>query len=91
MDTVEGMTFEMALPILKSGGKIARAGWNGQGMYLYHVPANTYPAQTDVAKREFPDGVPYRAYCALKTAQGDVAPWSASQSDILANDWVRVE
>jgi hypothetical protein len=87
MDT-ETFGFGEALAALKSGKKVSRKGWNGSGMFLYLVPANEYPAQTDVAKAAFPSGnVPYRAYCALKTAQGDVAPWSASQTDILAEDW----
>jgi hypothetical protein len=33
------------------------------------------------------DMVPYRHYIALKTAQNDVATWSPSTSDALAEDW----
>ena len=33
----------------------------------------------------------YRAYIAMKTAQGNVVPWLASQTDMLAEDWVVVE
>ncbi|WP_220271858.1 Thoeris anti-defense Tad2 family protein [Moraxella bovis] len=35
--------------------------------------------------------MPYRAYLALKTAQNDVATWTPSVSDTLAEDWVIVE
>ncbi|MBD5088786.1 MAG: DUF2829 domain-containing protein [Clostridiales bacterium] len=28
---------------------------------------------------------------AMKTAQGNVVPWLASQTDVLAEDWVIVE
>jgi hypothetical protein len=36
----------------------------------------------------FPDDmVPYRDYIAMKTAQNDVVPWVASQTDVLAEDW----
>lgn len=81
------MNFSIILDKLKEGKKVARAGWNGKGMYLYHVPAQSYPAVTEVAKKEFGDMVPYGAYIAMKTAQGNVVPWLASQTDLLAEDW----
>ena len=57
-------------------------------MFLYYVPANSYPAVTEIAKETFPDGmVPYGAYIAMKTAQDNVVPWLASQTDLLAEDW----
>lgn len=71
----------------KEGKAIARRGWNGKGMFIYHVPAASYPAMTELAKRMIGDMVPYREYLALKTAQGDVATWSPSGSDALATDW----
>ncbi len=70
---------------------MSRGGWNGKGMYLYFVPANTYAAQTEIAKKNFGDSVPYEAYIALKTVQNTVVPWLASQSDLLADDWKIVE
>ncbi len=88
-----GMTFGLAIEAMKHGAKVARVGWNGSGMFAYYVPENSYPAQTGVAKHHFGDGalVPYRAYLALKTAQGDVATWAPSCSDALAEDWIIVE
>lgn len=88
-----GLTFGMALEALKKGFTVARAGWNGSGMFAYLVPAASYPAQTGAAKAHFGEGamVPYRAYLALKTAQGDVATWAPSGSDALAEDWYVVE
>lgn len=87
------MTFGQAIEAAKAGKKVARSGWNGQGMFAYIVPAASYPAQTAVAKAHFGENalVPYRAYWALKTAQGDVATWSPSGSDSLAEDWNVVE
>lgn len=85
------MTFGHAVEMLKQGSAVARAGWNGKGMFLYLVPApeKGYPAQTGVAKEYFGDGalVPYAAYIAMKTATGEVVPWLASQTDVLADDW----
>ena len=85
--------FGVALHALKSGKRVARAGWNGAGQFVYLVPANSYPAQTGIATSHFGADamVPYRAYLALKTAQGDVATWAPSCSDVLANDWLVLE
>jgi len=81
------LNFGQAIEALKEGKKLARYGWNGKGMFLYHVPANSYPAQTEAAKAAFGDVVPYQAYIAMKTTQNTVVPWLASQSDVLAEDW----
>jgi hypothetical protein len=92
--------FGDALAALKAGKKVERAGWNGKGMWLYLVPANSYPAQTEAAREYWKDKqppqaensvspilVPYGAYIAMKTAQENVVPWLASQTDLLADDW----
>lgn len=72
---LEAMTFGEAIEAMKVGLKVSRAGWNGKGMYLYHVAKNSYPAITEIAKKEFGESVPYGAYIAMKTAQGNVVPW----------------
>lgn len=81
------MNFGRAIECLKKGKKTARKGWNGSGMFLYHVPANKYTSVTEVAQNAFGDYVEYGAYIAMKTAQGNIVPWTASQTDILAEDW----
>ena len=87
------MNFGLAIEAAKKGAKITRRGWNGKGMFLYYVPEGRYPARTDAAKSiATEDGkVDYGAYIAMKTAQGNVVPWLASQTDILADDWEVVE
>lgn len=85
----EVMDFGVAIMNLKEGRRVARRGWNGKGMYLYYVPAAAYPPSTDVAREAFGgEPVPYGAYIAMKTAQGNVVPWLASQTDMLAEDWI---
>lgn len=86
----ENLTFGEALELLKKGYRVARAGWNGSGMFVYYVPAAKYKPQTSVIMdMAYDDGlIPYRAYLALKTAQNDIATWSPSISDCLASDWV---
>ena len=89
------MTFGLAVEALKMGKKVARAGWNGKGMFLYYVPSAEYPASRNALGTMigfFPnDMVPYGAYIAMKTAQNNVVPWLASQTDVLAEDWVIVD
>lgn len=89
------MTFGEAIEALKAGNKVARPGWNGKGMFLYLVPAASYPAGRNTLGTMlgvFPDDmVPYGAYIAMKTAQDNVVPWLASQTDMLAEDWSIVD
>lgn len=88
------MTFGQAIKALKEGHRLTRVGWNGKNMFLYYVPESKYPASRNVHNTllgHFPDDmVPYRAYIAMLTVDKDVVPWLASQSDILAEDWVIV-
>lgn len=84
------LDFGAALTLLRQGKKVARTGWNGSDMYVYLVPAASYPAITRTAKEAFGEQVPYRAYLALKTAQNDVATWAPSCSDALAQDWLEI-
>ena len=83
------MTFGEALETIKTGKKAQREGWNGAGQYVYYVPAGHYAPCTEAGKELVgADGkVSYRPYLALKTVQGDVVPWLASQSDLLSDDW----
>lgn len=82
------MSFSQALEVLRKGKAISRSGWNGKSMFLYLVPANNYAPQTGVAKDVWKNKkVPYGAYIAMKTAQGNVVPWLASQTDVLSDDW----
>ena len=85
------MKFSGALNHLEHGEKVSRTGWNGKGMFLYLIPANSYQAQTDIAKAEFGDSVPYGAYIAIKTVQGTVeAGWRPTTMDMLADDWQKI-
>ena len=83
--------FGTALHLMELGERVQRDGWNGKGMFVYIVPAASYPSQRNakgVLVGDYPnDMVPYSAYIALKTASGEVVPWTISQSDALATDW----
>lgn len=83
--------FGTATHLMKLGNRVQRAGWNGKGMFVYYVPAASYPAdrnsKSTMAGEFVGDMVPYREYLALKTAQNDVSTWAPSVSDALAEDW----
>lgn len=85
------LTFGDAIVLLKEGQKVCRLGWNGKGMFVYLVPANRYPAQTDAAKSffgsEYGGMVPYNAYLAIKNVDNTVSTWVPSVNDVLAEDW----
>lgn len=88
-----GMSFGLAIEALKKGKRVARAGWNGAGQFVYLVPPASYPVQTGAAKTYFGEGsmVPYNAYMAIKTVNDTVSTWVPSVNDCLADDWHIVE
>lgn len=88
-----GISFGDALLMLMADKRVARAGWNGKGMFIYRVPPASYPVQTGAAKAHFGEGslVPYNAYLALKGVDDTVSTWVPSVSDCLAHDWHVVE
>lgn len=85
-----GLTFGLALEVLKKGAKVARAGWNGKGMFVYYVPPASYLVQADAAKSHFGEAamVPHNAYFAIKNVDETVSTWVPSVNDCLAEDWV---
>lgn len=86
------MDFGTALAALKEGDKVARIGWNGKGMFLYLVPGSTFPVNRKPLLGIYPEGkvIDYRAHIDMKTADGSCVPWVASQTDLLADDWIIV-
>lgn len=83
------MNFGEALAVIKSGGRVARAGWNGKGMFIFLVPGSTFTVNREPLLSIMGEGaqVQYHAHIDMKTAQGYVVPWLASQADMLAEDW----
>ncbi|WP_230630033.1 DUF2829 domain-containing protein [Comamonas testosteroni] len=86
------MKFGDALKELDLGKRLQRTGWNGKGLFVYLVPAASYPVQTGAAKEHFGEGamVPYNAYFAIKNANETVSTWVPSVNDCLADDWLVV-
>lgn len=87
---VDGMSFGMAIEALKAGKRVARAGWNGKGMWLCLVLGYEY--NPDKGKSTvFALGCQKLPWIGMKTADSCFVPWLASQTDMLAEDWTVVE
>ena len=70
----EQFDFGEGLNRLRDGAHVAREGWNGKGMWLALQVPDAHSKMT-------------LPYIYMKTVQGDLVPWLASQTDILATDW----
>lgn len=79
--TVVG-SFGWALERLNEGSRVARAGWNGKGMWLCHIkPGNAMC-----------NGFDMQPCIGMKTVDSKMQPgWAPSQQDMLALDWVIVK
>ena len=72
------LSFGHAIEAMRAGHRVARQGWNGKGMWLeIQIP-------DEGSKMSLP-------YIYMRTVQGDLVPWLASQTDMLSNDWGIVE
>lgn len=74
----ESQDFGWAIDCLKDHKKVCREGWNGKGQYLELQVPDKHSKMT----------IPY---IYIRTVQGDIVPWLASQTDMLAEDWEVVE
>ena len=89
------MTFGNAIEIVKSGGRVARSGWNDKGMWIAYSPGSeALPAQNfwSPSNRQYAEqngGTAKVLPClTMKTATGEILMgWLASQTDMLAEDW----
>lgn len=89
----DAMTFGLAIEAMKHGKKVERAGWNGKGMFLFIVPGSTFTVNRPPLLGIYPEGteINYHAHIDMRTADGKIVPWLASQTDMLADDWMIVE
>lgn len=82
------MSFGHAIKALKKGYKVARAGWNGKGMYLSLAEGPF----ADPECIEPLEGEATRSWIGIRAADKEFLPsWVASQTDMLADDWMIVE
>lgn len=79
-----GMSFGLAIEAMKIGLHVARKGWNGKGIFIVlQIP-------DDHSKMTSP--YIYIDTTGLQTDNPDapksLVPWLASQTDMLAEDWL---
>ena len=79
--------FGEAIKYLKRGLKVCRQGWNGKRMYLAYVNPYQYKVDGEVHK----DSLFLSPWIGMKTADNKFVPWLASQTDMLAEDWMFAE
>lgn len=92
-----GMDIGDAIRAMRTEGKrVARTGWNGKGMWLCYQRG--YPEGVSInANTARATGLPegstcrFLPYIMMRTAHDEFVPWLASQTDLLACDWVVVE
>lgn len=97
---VTGLPFGLAIEAMKVGMRVARAGWNGKGMWIAMSPgAEVAPhlakpghAAHRVATANPDEPVRLGAHIDMKAADGSlVIGWLASQTDMLADDWLIID
>lgn len=97
-----GLPFGLAIEALKLGKRVARAGWNGKGMWLSLSGPSPYRSITADAfwsknnadyARSTIDGCANVLPCiTMKTATGEILMgWTPNGIDMLADDWVILE
>lgn len=86
------MNFSEALDAIKAGGRVARSGWNGKGMFVFLVPGSVFKVNREPLLSILGEGteVRYHGHIDMRTADGMIVPWLASQTDLLADDWATV-
>lgn len=94
------LSFGMAIEAAKRGYKIARAGWNGKGMWVIYNPGSKGETHAmfegSVYKNHGVDECEILPHFDMYTVNASgrramLPGWLASQSDIDANDWVIVK
>lgn len=92
------LSFGHAIEAMKLGHKVARAGWNGKGMWVARTPASSFEAayakDSHAARHRAVELVEGSAeinllpHFDMRAADGSmVVGWLASQTDMDADDW----
>ena len=94
----QGMTFGQAVEVMRAGGRVARSGWNGKGMWVAMTPGSVIPNEFArsgaclLLAKDRPGDIQINPHLDMKAADGTiVVGWLASQTDVAATDWQIVE
>lgn len=95
-----GMPFGLAIEAMKKGHRVARAGWNGNGMWLSlscdrsrDVAAENFWSQHNAEYARSQGGIAtVLPSVTMKTATGEILMgWTPNGIDMLADDWMILE
>jgi hypothetical protein len=83
------MNFSEALILIKEGKCLTRSGWNGKSMFIYLDRDSIINANNPALAGKYQCGtrLNYMPRINIAFTWGDIAPWLASQYDLLAEDW----
>lgn len=86
---VTGLSFGLAIEAMQKGFKVTRKNWNGKDMFLFLVNGSTFKVNRPPLLGIYAEGteINYCPHIDMRTADGKIVPWVASQTDMLANDW----
>jgi hypothetical protein len=81
------LDFGQALQALRGGERVTRRGWNGRGMWL----ALIRDSRAQLLEAGIFRAVAMAPFIMMRTATAEFVPWLASQTDLVAVDWLVVE
>lgn len=96
---INNQNFGQAIEALKQGKRVAREGWNGQDMFIYCQVPSTINKEVVANMQSLPQSVKdefekrnqytirYKNQLAIVYPDNTIYGWTASASDILAEDW----
>jgi Protein of unknown function (DUF2829) len=89
----ETFDFGEVLKRSKEGALLTRRGWNGNGQFIYLVDGSRFTVNRAPLLGIYDEGteITYRPHIDIRTVDGSCVPWIASQTDLLAEDWVVTE
>lgn len=97
------MTFGNAIEAMKKGKRVARRGWNGKNMFIFltrgsRIDLDEFPPGSQkmlsmkITGSVGLDQLVINDHIDMKTANGSITiGWTASQVDMLSDDWFIVK
>jgi hypothetical protein len=83
----KGLSFGIAIEAMRSGKRVARAGWNGKNQYIELASNISYTNSKGEVINANHDAIGNQAVAFVGTS-GVQLGWLASQADMLAEDWI---
>ena len=84
---MEMSTFSAAIEAIKQGKRAKREGWNGKNQYIELAKNISYEAADGKIINAEHEAIGNKAIAFVGTS-GVQLGWLASQSDMLAEDWI---